>query len=140
MMRATIRMVCMVAAVCAVALSCSKAIEAPPLKELQRAKSGDLDVVLLASADSLKPGKDQAFLEFRKGSTGLVDVGTVTVNATMPMAGMPPMMGSSFVKKTDTPGRYAIDTDLSMAGSWRLEIIWNGPAGSGKVTLPGTVR
>jgi hypothetical protein len=131
--------VCVVVVMCALALSCSKASDTPPLKELQHAKSGDLDVVLLASSDALKPGKDVAFLEFRKGSSGLVDVGTVTVNATMPMAGMPPMMGSSFVRKTETPGRYAIDTDLSMAGSWRLEVLWDG-AGSGKVTLPGTVR
>jgi hypothetical protein len=139
MMRATMWMVCMMALVCAATLSCNKADNAPALKELQRTKSGDLEVVLLASADALKPGKDQAFVEFRKGA-GLVDVGMVTVNATMPMAGMPPMMGSSFVKNTDTPGRYVIDTDLSMAGTWRLEVVWNGPAGSGKVTLPGTVR
>jgi hypothetical protein len=138
-MRLTMRMMCVMALVCAVALSCNKGGDAPALKVLQRAKSGDLDVVLLASADALKPGKDQAFLEFRKG-TSLVDVGTVTVNATMPMSGMPPMMGSSFVNKSDTPGRYVIDTDLTMAGLWRLEVVWNGPSGSGKVTLPGTVR
>jgi hypothetical protein len=139
MMRAAMRLAGVVV-VCAVALSCGKTTEAPRLTQLQHAKSGDLDVVLLAASDALKPGKDQAFLEFRKGATGLVDVGTVTVNATMPMAGMPPMMGSSFVKKTETPGRYAVDTDLSMVGSWRLEIVWDGPAGAGKVTLPGTVR
>jgi hypothetical protein len=107
---------------------------------MQHAKSGDLNVVLLASSDALKPGKDQAFIEFRSPSNQLVDVGMVTVNATMPMAGMPPMMGSSFVKKTNTTGRYLIDTDLSMAGTWRLEVAWDGPSGNGRVTMPGTVR
>ena len=71
----------------------------------------------------------------------LVDVGTVTMNATMAMgSGMPPMMGSSFVNKTETPGRYAVETDMSMAGAWRLEVRWDGPSGKGSVTMPGTVR
>ncbi len=62
------------------------------------------------------------------------------MNATMPMAGMPPMMGSSFVNKTEVAGRYAVDTDLSMVGSWRSQIAWDGPAGKGKCQMPGTVR
>ena len=140
MMRLCVRVLFM-ACLAVVAVSCSKPAEAPKLKVLQQAHSGDLDVVLLAAGDALKPGKDQAFLEFRSGTDHhLVDVGTVTVNATMPMAGMPPMMGSSFVNKTDVTGRYVIDTDLGMAGSWRLEIAWDGPAGKGNVMMPGTVR
>ena len=125
---------------CAVAVSCSGSTKEPSgLKELQRAKAGSLDVVLLAAGDALKQ-KDQATLEFRSGDT-LVDVGTVTMNATMAMgSGMPPMMGSSFVNKTETPGRYAVETDMSMAGAWRLEVRWDGPSGKGSVTMPGTVR
>ena len=140
MMRLCVRVLLM-ACLAVVAVSCGAPADAPKLKELQRAHSGDLDVVLLAAGDALKPGKDQAFLEFRTGGDHhLVDVGTVTVNATMPMAGMPPMMGSSFANTTDVTGRYAIDTDLGMAGSWRLEIAWDGPVGKGKVMMPGTVR
>jgi YtkA-like len=127
------------AAVSTMALACGGEKAASNLKELQRAKSGDLQVVLLASGDALKE-KDQATLEFRSGNA-LVDVGTVTMNATMAMgSGMPPMMGSSFVNRTDTPGRYAVETDMSMAGAWRFEIRWDGPAGKGSVTMPGTVR
>jgi hypothetical protein len=139
MMRLCVRVLFL--ACLAAAVSCGAPAEPLKLKELQQAHSGDLDVVLLAAGEALKPGKDQAFLEFRSGTDHhLVDVGTVTVNATMPMAGMPPMMGSSFVNKTDAAGRYAIDTDLGMVGSWRLEIAWDGPAGKGKVMMPGTVR
>ena len=130
-----------VGVVCVLAVACGGGRgDTPPLKEVEHAKSGDLNVVLLAASDALKPGKDQAFIEFRSASNQLVDVGTVTMNATMPMAGMPPMMGSSFVKNTNTTGRYLIDTDLSMAGTWRFEIAWDGPVGKGRVTLPGTVR
>jgi hypothetical protein len=138
MMRRLMLMMC-TAAVCAAALACGSGTEPSNLKELQRAKSGDVEVVLLAAGDALK-NKDHATLEFRSGGA-LVDVGIVTMSATMAMgAGMPPMMGSSFVTKTETPGRYAIETDMSMAGAWRFEIKWEGPKGNGSVTMPGTVR
>lgn len=126
---------------CTAVLACARAADTRPLKELQRAKSGDLTVVLLATNDALKPGKDTAVLEFRSGADNhLVDVGAVKVSATMPMAGMAPMMGSMFVKPGDQAGRYAIETDLTMAGTWQLAVEWNGPAGSGKTMLSGPVR
>jgi hypothetical protein len=116
-------------------------VEAPGLKELQRASSGGMNVVMLASGDVLKSGKDTAYLEFRSGAEQrLADVGTVKVSATMPMQGMAPMMGSMFVHKTETAGRYLIDTDLGMIGTWQIGVEWDGPAGTGKVMMPGTVQ
>jgi hypothetical protein len=115
--------------------------DAPKLTELQRTKSGDMDVVLLAQKDAIPTGKSQATLEFQTGADHhLVDVGTVKVGASMEMAGMGPMLGSVFVNKSDTPGRYTLDTDLGMTGTWRLKVDWDGPAGTGSVTFPGTVR
>ena len=58
------------------------------LKELQRVKTGTLDVVLLAPGDAIKQGKGSFVLEFRDAGGNLVDVGMVTVGASMPMAGM----------------------------------------------------
>jgi hypothetical protein len=115
--------------------------EAPSLKELQRASAGEVTVVLLASGDALKSGKDSAYLEFRSGGDQrLTDVGTVKASATMPMAGMPPMMGSMFVHKTETAGRYSIDTDLGMVGTWQIGVEWDGPSGAGRVRFPGNVQ
>lgn len=128
-------------AACTSACRQAPPLEAPGLKELQRASSGAVTVVLLAGGDALKSGKDTAYLEFRSGGDQqLVDVGTVKVSATMPMAGMPPMMGSMFVHDTQTPGRYSIDTDLGMVGTWQIGVEWNGAAGTGKVTFPGNVQ
>lgn len=110
------------------------------MKELQHVRAGVLEVVLLSPSDALTQGKSSALLEFRSSSGSLVDVGTVRVNATMPMAGMSPMIAGSDVKPTPAPGRYEIATDFSMAGTWRLDIQWNGPAGKGSASLPGTVR
>jgi len=127
----------------AVMTACTSKPESEPAKltELQRAKSGDLDVVLLAKTDALAQGKSQATLEFQRGSDHrLVDVGTVRIGASMEMPGMGPMLGSVAVDKGDAPGRYTLDTDLAMTGTWKLTVQWDGPAGAGSVTLPGTVR
>lgn len=105
--------------------------------ELHRARSGDLDVVLLSDDGTLTHGKDAFTVEFRRGDT-LVDVGTVKGAATMPMAGLPDMLGSVFVDPGDAPGRYSATTDLSMSGGWNLKLEWDGPAGRGSVTMPTT--
>ena len=116
---------------------CGGAGETAPLKEVARVHSGQLDVVLLAARETLKQGKGTFVLEFRDGSGGLVDVGTVTVSASMSMPGMAPMFGESTVMPTDSKGRYDVASDLSMAGTWRFTVTWNGPAGRGSVSMPG---
>ena len=116
---------------------CGGAGETAPLKEVGRAHSGQMDVVLLSAGESLKQGKGTFVIEFRDGSGGLVDVGTVMVSASMPMAGMAPMFGESTVMPTDSKGRYDVASDLSMAGTWRFTVTWNGPAGRGSVSMPG---
>ena len=127
---------------CLIALSasiaCGRSPGSGPLKELQRTKSGDLDIVLLSDDEGVRQGKDTFVLEFRRGSD-LVDVGTVKVNATMVMAGMAPMMGSVFIERGDAPGRYKADTDLGMSGGWQLKLEWDGPAGKGGASFNATV-
>src|SRR5207249_902548 len=101
------------------------------MTELQRVKSGRLDVVLLSPHDALRHGKDAFIIEFRSNGT-LVDVGTVRATANMPMGGMP-MFGTIDVQRTDTPGRYAASGQFDMAGTWRTTVEWDGPAGHGSV-------
>ena len=107
--------------------------------ELDRTRSGDLDVVLLSNDGALTHGKDAFTVEFRRGND-LVDVGTVKGAATMPMAGLPAMLGSVFVDPGDVPGRYTATTDLSMSGGWQLAIEWNGPAGKGRASFDAVVE
>lgn len=113
--------------------------ETAQLKELQRVKAGAMDIVLLAPGDSLKQGKGSFVLEFRDAGGNLVDVGNVMVGASMPMPGMAPMFGESTVTPSATKGRYDVASDLGMAGTWRLTIAWEGPAGKGSASLPGSV-
>ena len=110
------------------------------LKELARQDVGDLDVVLLAPSETLPQGSGFALLEFRDGNGMLVDVGTARVSATMPMPGAPTMAGGSELKPTPAPGRFEVATDLSMAGTWFLEVNWIGPAGQGSTRLESRVK
>ena len=121
--------------------ACANADNASTLKEIQRAQAGMLDLVLLSDTGALKQGKDTFVLEFRnRADQRLVDVGAVKVNATMSMAGMAPMIGSTMVERTDTAGRYDVATDFGMAGSWRIGLEWDGPAGKGTASLQGRVQ
>jgi len=132
---------CLVTVICAAAVGCSVIPGTSQLKQLQRVQSGGLNIVLLARNEALKMGKDEAVLEFRRGlDNQLIDVGTVKVNASMPMAGMSPMLGGVVVMPGDAAGRYTVQTDLTMAGSWRLTVEWQGPAGRGMASLIGPVR
>jgi YtkA-like protein len=119
--------------------ACGDSGQTAQLKELRRVKAGPLNVVLLAPGDALKQGKGSFVLEFRDASGGLVDVGAVMVGASMVMPGMAPMLGECTVMPGVTKGRYEVSSNLGMAGTWRLQIAWNGPAGQGSASLPGSV-
>jgi len=113
---------------------------ASALTEIQKIRSGSLDVVLLSARDGLRHGKDDFVIEFRSTADGkLVDVGNVKATANMPMAGTP-MFGTLDVQRTGVGGRYAANAEFPMAGTWRLAIEWDGPAGKGSSVFSGTVK
>lgn len=109
------------------------------LTEIQRVKSGDLDIVLLSEDGALNQGKEAFVIEFRKADGTLVDAGTVTTSANMPMPGMT-MPGSVQVESAGVPGRYRANGDFGMAGGWQMKVEWSGPAGQGSVSFDGTVQ
>jgi hypothetical protein len=110
------------------------------LTELQRMKSGAMDVVVLSPRGALQHGKDTFFIEFRSTSNGgLTDVGDVRASATMPMPGMP-MFGSIDVQRTEVAGRYRASGEFSMAGAWRIGIEWGGPESRNSVSFTGSVQ
>ena len=109
------------------------------LKEIQRVKSGDLDIVLLSADGALNQGKEAFVIEFRNADGALVDAGTVTTSANMPMPGMT-MPGSVQVESAGVPGQYRANGDFGMAGGWQMKVEWSGPAGQGSVSFEGTVQ
>jgi Cu(I)/Ag(I) efflux system membrane protein CusA/SilA len=106
---------------------------------VQRARSGDLEVVLLSPTGTLKQGLNTFTIEFRSAGGGLVDVGTVHASANMTMPGMV-MSGELEIAPTAAPGRYRATATFGMAGAWPFAIEWNGPAGRGSVNFEGMVQ
>ena len=93
------------------------------LKPIQQQKAGDYTVSILSETGTLKQGSSTYSLEFRKAADNqLVDVGKVEVSPVMEMAGMAPMMASADVTPTNTPGRYEVKGNLTMAGLWKVNV------------------
>jgi hypothetical protein len=67
---------------------------AAPLKEIESHKAGSMVVSLLSETGELTQGKNKFEIAFHpQGSKESVDVGTVTMGASMTMPGMAPMPG-----------------------------------------------
>ena len=123
-----------------VAAGCGRSIDTTKLTELQRVKSGTLDVVLLSDRDALRHGIDTFIIEFRSTSDGkLVDVGNVRGSVNMPMPGTA-MFGNVEANRTAVAGRYKANGEFKMAGTWRMSIRWEGAAGQGSVMFAATVQ
>ena len=131
-----VRVFCLLALAVVAASGCRQPTEATALKELHKAKSGDLEVVLLSETGALAQGANSFALEFRSPDGSLRDVGTVRATATMPMAGMAPMFGTLDLRPSDAPGRYLANGEFGMAGTWQIKVEWPG----GAATLSGAVR
>jgi hypothetical protein len=93
----------------------------------------------LSEDGALNQGKDAFVIEFRRADGALIDAGTVSTSANMPMPGMT-MPGNVQVERTDVPGRYRATGDFGMAGGWQMKVEWNGPAGRGSVAFDGIVQ
>ena len=112
----------MFAATCMSLLSiaCSRSAD---LKTVQQQQAGAYTITILSETGSLKKGPGSFTLEFRKTADNqLADVGTVVVAPVMEMPGMGPMMGAAEVKKSETPGRYNVTGNLTMAGLWKVKV------------------
>jgi len=103
------------------------------------ARSGDMDIVVLSPTGTLRTGRNTFTIEFRSSSGALVDVGTIRVSATMTMPGMV-MPGNVQAQPSNVPGRFNATAEFGMAGTWPINVEWNGPAGSGSANFHGSVQ
>lgn len=100
--------------------SCSKDFSS--YKKIQEQKAGGYTVAILSSSGDIKKGSGNFLLEFHKGSSGeLVKVNNLNVSAVMLMAGSP-MSGEVSASETGTAGMYEIKYNLSMVGSYKVDI------------------
>ncbi len=112
-----------VAVMALVLTACGSGGDTSNLKQIQQQRAGEYVITLLNETGQLKQGPNKFVLEFRKASDNqLTDVGNVQLNSLMPMPGMSPMSGGASATPSGTPGRYNVESDFQMAGTWNLTV------------------
>ena len=102
------------------------------LKAIQTQKAKDMTVTLLSESGQWKQGKNSFVLEFTSAATKQpVDVGKVTLNNSMAMPGMAPMLAGATLSPDQGPGRYRGTIDFPDRGARQVTVAWDGPAGKG---------
>jgi hypothetical protein len=103
-------------------------------------KTKDVVVELKNDAGQWKPGKNDFVLEFTSAKDKQpVDVGKVTLNTSMAMSGMAPMIAGATLKP-DKPGRYLGTIEFPDRGTRQVAVAWDGPAGKGSTKFSVPVR
>jgi hypothetical protein len=115
------------------------AVGAAELKVIKTQKAKDLSVSLLNESGQWKVGKNDFVLAFTKDGKP-VDVGKVTLNTSMPMPGMAPMLAGATVKPESAPGQYRGTITFPDNGDRQVTVSWDGPAGKASTKFAVPVR
>jgi hypothetical protein len=111
------------------------------LKVIQTQKTKDVVITLLSASGQWAPGKNSFVLAFTSANTHApVDVGTVSLNTSMPMPGMSPMIAGATLTPENTPGRYQGTISFPDSGARQVTVTWDGPAGKGSTRFSVPVR
>jgi hypothetical protein len=113
---------------------------AADLKVVKSQKTKDVSVSVLSESGQWKPGKNEFVVAFTSTKDGTpVDVAKVTLNTSMPMPGMAPMVAGATLEP-DGPGHYRGSINFPDRGDRRVTVTWDGPAGKGSTTFSVSVR
>jgi hypothetical protein len=113
---------------------------AADLKPIKTQKVKDLNVRLLSESGQWKPGKNSFVLEFASAKDSKpIDVGKVSLNTSMSMPGMGPMLAGATLEP-EGPGRYRGTITFPDNGDRQVTVAWDGPAGKGSTKFTVSVR
>ncbi len=111
------------------------------LKVIQTQKTKDVVITLLSESGQWTQGKNTFVLAFTSANTQEpVDVGTVSLNTSMPMPGMSPMIAGATLAPDNAPGRYQGTISFPDSGARQVTVTWDGPAGKGSSRFSVPVR
>jgi YtkA-like len=111
------------------------------LKAIQTRKVKDVVITLLSESGQWTQGKNSFVLDFTSGTTKQpVDAGKVTLNTSMSMPGMAPMVADATLSPDKAPGRYLGTISFPDSGTRQVSITWDGPAGKGSTRFSVPVR
>ena len=115
------------------------AAAAADIKPVKTQKAKELSVSVLNESGQWKVGKNDFVLAFTKDGKP-VDVGKVTLNTSMPMPGMAPMLAGATLQPDKAPGRYRGTISFPDNGDRQVTVTWDGPAGKGSTKFSVPVR
>ncbi len=111
------------------------------MKVIQTQKTKDVVITLMSDSGQWKPGKNSFVLEFTSAKDKQpVDAGKVTLNTSMTMPAMAPMIAGATLNPDKVPGRYLGSIDFADAGTRQVTVSWDGPAGKGSTRFSVPVR
>lgn len=111
------------------------------LKIIQTQKAKDMTITLLSESGQWTQGKNTFVLEFTSTATKQpVDPGKVTLNTSMPMPGMAPMLAGATLSPDKAPGRYLGTISFPDRGARQVTVAWDGPVGKGATQFSVPVR
>jgi len=111
------------------------------MKPIHTQKTKDVVVTLMSDSGQWKPGKNDFMLEVSSAKDKKpVDAGKVSLNTSMTMSGMAPMIAGATLTPGKTPGRYAGTITFPDPGTRQVTVTWDGPAGKGSTKFSVSVR
>jgi YtkA-like len=114
-------------------------VSAADLKAVKTQKAKDLSVSVLNESGQWKVGKNDFVLAFTKDGKP-VDAGKVTLNTSMAMPGMAPMLAGATLQPDKTPGQYRGTISFPDNGDRQVTVSWDGPAGKSSTKFSVPVR
>ena len=110
-------------------------------KVIQTQKTKDLVITLTSESGQWSKGKNAFVLEFTSAKDKQpVDAGKVSLDTSMTMSGMAPMIAGATFSPDKTPGRYFGTIEFADTGTRQVTVSWEGPAGKGSARLSVPVR
>jgi hypothetical protein len=111
------------------------------LKPIQTRKMKDVVITLLSESGQWTQGKNSFVVEFTSATTKEpVDAGKVTLNTSMSMPGMAPMVADATLSPDKVPGRYLGMISFPNSGARQVTVTWDGAAGKGSTRFSVSVR
>lgn len=132
------RMIAVLTAV--VVLAVGAVALAADMKPIHTQKTKDVVVTLASESGQWKEGKNTFALEFTSAQDKKpVDAGKVSLNTSMTMQGMAPMIAGATLSP-DGPGRYRGTIEFPDRGTRQVTVTWEGPDGKGSTKFSVPVR
>ena len=110
-------------------------------KVIQTQKTKDVMITIKSESGQWSKGKNSFVLEFTSAKDKQpVDAGKVSLDTSMTMSGMSPMVAGATLSPDKAPGRYLGTIEFPDTGTRQVTVRWDGPAGKGSTKFSVPVR